>query len=99
MRTARDRKIEVQEVSWHRNGISGEGFYAVLFRWETERGMENFIGTVFDGSGQCAVLSLDRIGKEGVAFGLNSWRGDDAEPVLRKAIKDWDTNRMGPFSL
>jgi hypothetical protein len=82
-----DQKIEVQEISYHRNGIAGEGFYAVRFRWETDRGMENFIGTVFDGRGQCAVLSLDRIAANGVAFGVNSWRGDTVEAALRVAIE------------
>lgn len=25
---------KVEQVSWHRNGIGGAGFHAVLFRWE-----------------------------------------------------------------
>lgn len=83
------QKIEVQEVAYHRNGIAGEGFHAVRFRWETDRGIENFVGTVFDGSGRCAVLSLDRIAESGVAFGDNSWRGDVVEPELRRAIKNY----------
>lgn len=93
-------EIEVLQVDWHRNGIGGEGFYAVLFRWRTNKGVENFLGTLFDRAGQCAVVSLDRIGEHGVSFGFNSWRGDVVEDRLRKAIRDWPwTGRCGPFSL
>lgn len=91
--------IHVQEISYHRNGIGGEGFYAVRFLWCVDRGPENFIATVFDGQGQCAVLSLDRVEEHGVAFGRNSWRGDHVEGRLRKAIDESATNRCGPFSI
>ncbi len=91
-------KIEIQEVAYHRNGISGEGFHAVRFRWDTGDGVENFVGTVFDGSGQCAVLSLDRIAQGGVAFGFNSWRGDEVEPELRRAIKNWNRRQRASLS-
>ena len=91
-------KIEIQEIAYHRNGIAGEGFHAVRFRWDTGDGVENFVGTVFDGSGQCAVLSLDRIAQAGVAFGLTSWRGDAVEPELRRAIKKWNRRRSVSLS-
>jgi len=90
--------IKVQEVAYHRNGICGEGFHAVRFRWDTGDGVENFVGTVFDGSGQCAVLSLDRIAQTGVTFGFNSWRGDDFEPELRRAIKNWNRRQRASLS-
>lgn len=84
------KTIKVQEVAYHRNGISGEGFHAVRFQWNAGEGVENFVATVFDGSGRCAVLSLDRIAGDGVAFGTNSWRGDAVEPELRLAIKNYN---------
>ena len=90
--------IQVQEVSYRRNGIAGEGFYAVRFLWCLGRGPESFIATVFDGPGRCAVLSLDRMEEDGVAFGRNSWRGDEVEGKLREAIDRGATNRRGPFS-
>ena len=90
--------IEIQEIAHHRNGISGKSFYAVRFRWDTGDGVENFVGTVFDGGGRCAVLSLDRIAQAGVAFGANSWRGDEVEPELRRAIKNWERRRRVSLS-
>jgi hypothetical protein len=26
--------IEIQEASFHRNGVCGKGFYAIRFRWK-----------------------------------------------------------------
>lgn len=100
MKKLKQGEIAIQEVSWHRNGISGEGFYAVRFQWGVSGSVENFIATVFDAPGHCAVLSLDRMNKSGVAFGENSWRGDEIEDRLRQAIEARsEINRVGPFSV
>jgi hypothetical protein len=59
-----------------------------------------FLGIVFDKPGSCAVICLDHIGKYGVRFGQNSWRGDHYEPELRKAIRTMKSSgsvRVGPF--
>ena len=94
-------KLDIQEIAWHRNGISGLGFYTIRFRWNPEESteMENFLAIVFDEPGACAVIGLDRIATQGVAFaGGNSWRGDHFEGELRKAIENQETtNRVGPF--
>ena len=29
-------KVVIQEVAWHRNGISGEGFYAIRFLFDVD---------------------------------------------------------------
>ena len=82
--------LNIIESSFHRNGISGEGFYAVRFMWKPEDAEkpEAFIATLFDEPGCCAVLSLDRIDAYGVGFALgNSWRGDHFEGELRDHIK------------
>jgi len=95
--------IDVQEIAFHRNGISGVGFYAVTFLWQPEdaTGKEMFLAIVFDEPGECAVVGVDRIGTCGVKFaGGNSWRGDRFEDALRAAIKEGPTSgghRMGPF--
>lgn len=81
-------KIKVQEISRHRNGVSGAPFWAVRFRWETDRGTENFLATVFDEPAHTAVISLDRIEQHGVAFGENSWRGDVLNSALWAAIRE-----------
>ena len=91
----------VQEVAYHRNGIAGEGFYAVRFVADIEpsdgregdpptsgRKDANWLAILFDGKGRCAVTCLDMIETAGVKFaGGNSWRGDVFEPELREAIR------------
>jgi hypothetical protein len=96
--------VEIQEISFHRNGIAGEGFYAIRFRWAEDGGeKENFLATLFDAEGYCAVIGLDRIGTHGVGFTYgNSWRGDYFEDALRQAVEEHGlTNgvRIGPFAL
>lgn len=108
----------IEEVAFHRNGIAGEGFYAVRFTADIEPvsrqesniwGMPEssgqrdarFLAILFDGPGQCAVVCLDLMESCGVKFaGGNSWRGDQYEPELRKAIETQQTSggvRVGPF--
>ncbi len=92
----------VQEVAFHRNGVGGNGFYAVLFTSDIEAVTDTrwgnplspgkpgarFLATVFDEPGSCAVICLDLIESVGVKFaGGNSWRGDQYEPELREAIR------------
>jgi len=87
--------LEIQEIAHHRNGVCGESFHAVRFRWQPDEYVdkENFLATVFADAGACAVIGLDLIDEYGVASGANSWRGDDFEPDLRKAIRDWEDAR------
>lgn len=95
---------ELIELSYHRNGVCGLGFHAVLFtdRVDDSEERDTFLATVFDAAGACAVVSLSRVGKHGVAFGCNSWRGDRYEGWLRKQIEDEPSTgsvRVGPFGL
>ncbi len=97
--------IVIQECSFHRNGVSGAGFYAVRFQ-HTLPGAdkpENFLAMVFDDPGVIGVISLDRIEECGVGFANgNSWRGDKFEAELRKRIENGEGNvgvRVGPFAL
>jgi len=94
---------QIKEVSFHRNGVGGLGFHAVLFtetveaiskeeakNWnvfECEEHEALFLATVFDEPGACALICLDRISEHGVKFGMNSWRGDRYEGWLREQIK------------
>ena len=76
--------ITIQEIAHHRNGVSGNSFYAVLF---TDEEGDRKVATVFPEPGNVAVLSLGLLGETPtVSFGLNSWRGDFYEPELRAAI-------------
>src|SRR5574338_1203323 len=88
------------DCSWHRNGVGGVGFYAVLF--EGNEGL--MIASLFDEPGYCAVYHVGMLGEKNIAFARgNSWRGDSYESELRPMVKEWSekagTGRMGPFSV
>ena len=82
---------KVTQIAYHRNGICGEGFYAILF--ESKHGP--MVATVFEERGQVAVMLTAPLAnqKEGVTFGENSWRGDHFEDELRAAIKAYEAER------
>lgn len=80
----------LESVAYHRNGISGEGFYAVLFT-DTDTGMEpnnrrRMLGVVFPKEVgkpkkywhpvRVAVFDRDLVGESEIRFCYNSWRGD-----------------------
>ena len=91
---------KVHEIVRHRNGVGGAPFYAVRFLGGKDVEGREFIATVFDEQGCCAVLAVDHLDTEGVAFGVNSRRGDRFEPELRAAIaKQNDNEENMPFSL
>ena len=82
-------KIKVIKVSYHRNGVAGEGFNVVTFNWKDEhRKNHHMVATLFKTSGQCAVLDIDETLKDNIEFACgNSWRGDHFEDALRLEIK------------
>lgn len=61
----------------HRNGVSGVPYNVIVF--ESTEGMR-MVGIVFDSDGdggpRCAVLDIDKLNSNDVAFGSNSFRGD-----------------------
>ncbi len=77
--------IRILNFDYHRNGICGAPFHAVVFR---DTGPEGSIklGIVFDSPHHCAVLDVSKLRDFDVEFGSNSWRGDVFEPGLRRAI-------------
>jgi len=94
--------MQVEEVAHHRNGVSGEDFYVVRFMDEHNGAM---IGIVFatdecrdeDGyfivpaefhNPRVAILALDKL--PSIAFGDNSWRGDQyARPLYEAVVERW----------
>jgi hypothetical protein len=78
-------KLKILTTAHHRNGIDGAPFNVVLFKAQGERGTK--IGIVFDNPGHCAVLDVTLLAAGDIALGSNSWRGDQYEPSLRRAIK------------
>lgn len=73
------------EVAFHRNGISGAPFHVVNFI-DTEDHRK--VGILFDDDFHCAVLDIDLLNDNVIAFIKNSWRGDRYEPELREAIEE-----------
>jgi hypothetical protein len=78
-------KLKIFDAAYHRNGVAGAGFDVVLFKVLRERGVK--VGVLFDDPGYCAVLDVTMLAAGDIAFGSNSWRGDDYEPSLRRAIE------------
>jgi hypothetical protein len=96
-------QINVKQVDYHRNGVSGEGFYAVIF--ETSEG-QTMLGVVFPPGDNGDDLEAWTIYERGswhnprvavfdanllpdVGFGVNSWRGDNYAAALYTAIIDY----------
>ena len=78
-------KINIIEIEYHRNGISGAPFVAILFE-DTGLEASRKVAILFDQPHHCAVLDVAKLAGGDIAFGSNSWRGDHYEPDLRKAV-------------
>lgn len=77
-------KLKILGIDRHRNGVAGAPFNVVLFKVQREPGVK--VGIVFDEPDHCAVLDVAKLAAGDIAFGSNSWRGDEYEPELRRAI-------------
>lgn len=72
-------------IARHRNGVAGAPFDVVLFT-DTGEGKSPKAAILFEPAGFCAVLDANKLAAGDIAFGSNSWRGDDYEPPLRQAV-------------
>lgn len=78
---------KIINVAHHRNGVSGNPFYVITFR----DGRQKMLGIVFEEQqGNVAVFDSELLSQGVIAFGENSWRGDDYETFLRAAAKQYD---------
>lgn len=71
-------KLKFKRATYHRNGVSGEGFYVVEFLSKQERSWSDMRGIVFDTKGHCAVIDHKSPS--------DRFRGDHFEPELRNFI-------------
>jgi len=78
--------MKLLQAAYHRNGVCGAPFYAVLFEDEGRK----MLATVFAEVRHVAVICADLIEIDGVTFGVNSWRGDTYERWLRSEIAKLD---------
>lgn len=81
-------KPRIENIQHHCNGISGAPFHVLIFRDPDEGRM---LGIVFEQEHHVAVFNLDKLAVANIAFGVNSWRGDNYEPSLRTAIAASET--------
>ncbi len=86
-------KLTITQIKFHRNGITGEPFHAVLFADPAEGEM---LSIVFDAKAHVAVFNLERLASGDIGLKCNCWRGDLYEPYLRKALKQLEAVRMQP---
>ena len=84
-------KIRIEQIESHRNGISGAPFHALIFQDEDQGRM---LGIVFEEKYHVAVFNLELLAQGNIAFGINSWRGDQYEPYLRTAIAASQTREV-----
>ena len=81
--------LKIIAVARHRNGVSGAPFDVVLFK-EWGRDGSRKVAILFEEKGHCAVLDVAKLAAGDIAFGSNSWRGDDYEPDLMDAISAFE---------
>jgi hypothetical protein len=77
---------QIIAIDHHRNGICGSPFDVVLFQ-DTDDPRRRKVAILFEPQSCCAVLDVDKLAAGDIAFGSNSWRGDQYEPLMRHAIK------------
>lgn len=80
-------KLKIIDSARHRNGVGGAPFDVVLSRDRGAAGSRK-VAVLFDEPAHCAVIDVAMFAAGDIAFGSNSWRGDDYEPLLRKDIAE-----------
>jgi len=78
-------KLKIIDIAHHRNGVGGAPFDVVLFQDRGRHGSRK-VAILFEEQAHCAILDVGKLAAGDIAFGSNSWRGDDYEPDLRNAV-------------
>ena len=78
--------VKVLSMSHHRNGIGGDPFDVAIFEDDdgTVKVAVDFGGSAF------AVLQVDKLSAGDIAFGSNSWRGDQYAGRVRPLMESAD---------
>jgi hypothetical protein len=80
-------KLSIIAIDRHRNGVGGAPFEVILFK-DRGPGGSRKLAILFDEPHHCAVLDVAKLAAGDIAFGSNSWRGDEFETPLRNALRD-----------
>ena len=78
-------RIKIVDSAFHRNGICGAPFHVVLFHDISDENTRK-IAILFEEPHHCAVLDVAKLAEGRIAFGVNSYRGDNFEPALRRVL-------------
>lgn len=84
--------LKIIAIARHRNGVCGAPCDVVLFKDGGKAG-DRKLAVLFDQAHHCAVFDVVKLAAGDIAFGSNSWRGDDYEPYLRQAIEQAEGGR------
>jgi hypothetical protein len=85
-------KLKIIGIAHHRNGICGAPFDIVLFEDTGPEGSRK-VAILFEEQAHCAVLDVPKLSAGDIAFGSNSWQGDNYEPGLRDAVTSFNRSR------
>lgn len=86
-------KLTIEKIAYHRNGVAGEPFKAVVFQYDGKK----MIGIRFEDGApdsigfsnpRCAVFDLELLAQGVIEFGENSWRGDQFADELDKLLEE-----------
>jgi hypothetical protein len=80
--------LQIIAIAHHRNGTSGAPFHVVHFQDDGPEATRK-LAILFEQPGHCAVLDIAKIAVGDIAFGSNSWRGENFEVSLRIAVNQW----------
>jgi hypothetical protein len=78
-------KLKIIGIAHHRNGVAGAPFDVVLFKDRGRQGSRK-VAILFPEEDHCAVLDVAKLAAGDIAFGSNSWRGDEYQPDLMDAV-------------
>ena len=86
--------IEIRDVAYHRNGITGLPFFVVLFN-DPDEGMFNQVATIDEDGKDCRVINAGLVvtASEIGTRHMNKWRGDQYLSMIKEAM------RKAPWSI
>jgi hypothetical protein len=80
-------EIKILSADYHRNGVGGNGFWAVIFDATALGVTRRMVASIFPHDRMnCAVFQIDKLAAGNVKFIENSWRGDVFSDHLADAL-------------
>ena len=87
-------KLNISNHAYYRNGIDGVPV-AVVPSDEEGPTWSGSLAILFEEEHHGAVVDVQKLVAEGVAFPSKSRRGDRYEEPLRRAVKEWERRTCG----